>query len=207
MNALHGLVFLAALIVGCLVPALANWPLYLLVPILGYLTVVVCVPPLRRSFPGFASGHVNLRIIVASVVVTVLSSAVLVGYDATVAPDVRALAERLPFASWDSLVLAGICFSLGNAVLEEIAFRGILYDAGESEWGGPVAVAATSVLFGFVHQAGYPPGSLGAMLAGVYGLALGALRLSSGGLLAPTNCHVFADATIFGTLARAGAIG
>jgi uncharacterized protein len=198
--------FLAALAVGCLVPALGVWPLYLLIPIAGYLVLEACLQPLRRSFPGFPIGHVNRLTAIASFVIIGVSSAVLVGYHVVVAPDVRPLAERLPFAGWGSLILAGVCFSVANAVLEEIAFRGVLFDALSAEWGGPVAVAATSLIFGFGHQAGYPPGALGAVLAGLYGVALGFLRLWSGGLLASTFCHVFADATIFGILVYSEAI-
>jgi len=205
MKAVHGGVFLAALAIGGLVPWLAIWPLYLFVPIGGYLVLVACVPPLRRSFPGFPLGCINGLTTLAAVVLILVSSAILIGYHALVAPDVRPLAERLPFGSWESVLLAGICFSVGNAVLEEIAFRGVLYDALDSEWGWPTAVAVTSVMFGLVHQAGYPSGSLGRVLAGLYGLALGLLRWWSGGLLLPALCHVCADATIFGILVYAGA--
>jgi uncharacterized protein len=204
MNAVHGGVFLAALAIGGFVPGLATWPLYLLVPITGYLVLVACMPPLRRSFPGFPLGRMNGLSTLASVVIILVSSAVLIGYHALVAPDVRPLAERLPFAAWDSLLLAGVCFSVGNAVLEEISFRGGLYDALDSEWGWLTAMAITSVMFGLVHQAGYPSGSLGMVLAGFYGLALGLLRRWSGGLLLPAMCHVCADATIFGILVYAG---
>jgi len=205
MKAVHGGIFLAALAIGGLVPGLATWPLYLLVPITSYLVLVICVPPLRRSFPGFPLGRLNGLTTLAGVVLIIVSSAVLIGYHLTVAPDVRPLAERLPFGSWDSLILAAICFSVGNAVLEEIAFRGVLYDALDSEWGWPSAVMVTSVMFGLVHQGGYPSGSLGMVLAGLYGLALGLLRWCSGGLLMPALCHVWADATIFGILVHAGA--
>ncbi len=104
-------------------------------------------------------------------------------------------------------MLAGCCFSIGNAVLEEVAFRGILFDALAGEWNAAVAVVVTALVFGFIHQAGYPPGSLGAVLAGLYGVALGVLRVWTGGLLVPMFCHVFADATIFGILVSTGTLG
>src|SRR5271166_2936589 len=100
MKAVHGAVFLGALVIGGLVPGLMTWPLYFLVPIAGYLVLVACVPPLRRSFPGFRRGRIDGLTMLASGIIFAVSSAVLIGYHATVAPDVRPLAERLPFAGW-----------------------------------------------------------------------------------------------------------
>ena len=63
-----------------------------------------------------------------------------------------------------------------------------------------VALAVTTVCFGCGHLYGYPPGPLGAVLAGAYGLALGVLRWWCGGLALAVGCHMCADATIFGLL-------
>src|SRR6266540_90541 len=54
-----------------------------------------------------------------------------------------------------------------------------------------------ALAFGMLHFNGYPYGVTGVALASVYGLALGALRLRAGGLLAPWIAHVCADAVIF----------
>jgi uncharacterized protein len=102
-----------------------------------------------------------------------------------------------------SVTLAGVCFAVMNALLEEIAFRGVLYNSLESAWGWAVAIVGTGVIFGAFHGAGYPPGVLGGVLAGIYGIMLGWLRWRSGGLAAPVVAHVFADATIFVILAQA----
>jgi membrane protease YdiL (CAAX protease family) len=121
-------------------------------------------------------------------------------------PDVHALAARLPRTLLGSAVLAGACFSLMNALLEEIFFRGVTYDALESQWGWRTAVIISGALFGAFHIAGYPPGPLGAVMAGVYGIMLGWLRRRTGGLLWPTIAHVVADATIFVILVHAGGL-
>ena len=70
-----------------------------------------------------------------------------------------------------------------------------------------VALGGTTVLFGLGHLHGYPPGPLGAVLAGLFGLALGLLRLRTGGLGLAIAVHVSADATIFGLLWSSGAFG
>ena len=86
MKAVHGTLFLAALVAACLVPALGVWPLYLLVPIMAYLALVACVPSLRRSFAGLPCGRFTRVTAVASLVVIVVASAVLIGFQFTVCP-------------------------------------------------------------------------------------------------------------------------
>ncbi len=63
--------------------------------------------------------------------------------------------------------------------------------------GSSPAVLVQALAFGMLHFNGYPYGVTGVALASVYGLALGALRLRAGGLLAPWIAHVCADAVIF----------
>ncbi len=48
------------------------------------------------------------------------------------------------------------------------------------------------------------PVPLGALLAGLYGLALGWLRVVTGGIGLPVIAHIAADATIFTIAARSG---
>jgi membrane protease YdiL (CAAX protease family) len=118
-------------------------------------------------------------------------------------PDVYALAARLPGALPRNVILAGACLSVVNAVLEEVFFRGVIYDALESEWGWRTAVIISGAFFGVLHIVGYPPGPSGAVMAGIYGIMLGWLRRRTGGLLWPTVAHVVADATIVGILVHA----
>jgi membrane protease YdiL (CAAX protease family) len=67
-------------------------------------------------------------------------------------------------------------------------------------FGALPAMFIQGVAFGIVHANGFPRGVVGVVLASVYGVSLGLLRLRSGGLLAPFVAHVIADATIFGIL-------
>src|SRR5205085_590961 len=96
---------------------------------------------------------------------------------------------------------AGVCFSVVNAAIEEVIFRGILWEIVAKEWDQGAALAITSVLFGIGHLNGYPPGLLGAIMAGLFGIMLGGLRWWTGGLGLALVCHVIADATIFCILA------
>jgi membrane protease YdiL (CAAX protease family) len=134
-------------------------------------------------------------------VLAVTTTGVLVGFQALCRPDTTELAAKLPLDWFGNLLLAGVVFSVANAALEELIFRGILWDVVADEWNELAALGVTAVLFGMVHLQGYPPGPLGALMAGLYGLGLGVLRWCTGGLGLATVCHVGADATIFCILA------
>ena len=63
----------------------------------------------------------------------------------------------------------------------------------------------TGVLFAMGHLHGYPPGPIGTVLAGIFGFAVGLLRLWAGGLGLAIAVHICADATIFSLLCWSGA--
>ena len=104
-----------------------------------------------------------------------------------------------------NIIFAGVCFSVVNAAIEEMIFRGILWELASEEWNQATALGVTAVLFGVGHLEGYPPGPIGAVMAGLYGVTLGTLRWWTGGLGLASVCHVGADATIFCILAETGA--
>jgi len=165
------------------------------------------------SFLGSVSGRCSrscrlqdTRPIAAAATIAVGSSVMLVGFQVLMQPDLRSFANVLPISALGGVLTTGVLFSIFNALFEEVIFRGILFDAIDSQWGASFAVIATSLLFGYGHMHGYPPGPLGAVLAGIYGLCLGWLRLFSGGLGLPVLAHIAADATIFTVVARSGVL-
>ncbi len=204
-GAIHGAVFVTAF--GAAVVALSplRWPWYLVLPLLGYALVVVAWPRLRRTAPRLRLGLMVGWPLAAAVVLAVTTVVALAGFQALVRPDVAGLAAELPVAAFGSLLVAGVCFSLTNAALEELIFRGVLWEATAAEWNRGGALAATTILFGLGHVHGYPPGPFGAVLAGIFGMALGLLRLWTGGLGLAILVHICADATIFTLLFRSGA--
>jgi membrane protease YdiL (CAAX protease family) len=205
-RALQGGAFLAFLAVAAVVPAFQNWPWWWLAPLAAYFLVVAAIPPLRRTVAWLRVGSLHWRAGAATAALIALTSGTLVLYHVLVRPDVTALGAALPLGVLGGGILAGIFFAVLNATLEELVFRGILFDAIESQWGWPTAVVGTAVCFGLGHVSGYPPGWVGAGLAGVYGLLLGLLRVWVRGLALPIVAHVTADATIYGILLSAGAI-
>src|SRR5260221_8188137 len=181
-GALHGLLFLAA--VGTVSAAFAPlpWPWHLLLPLLVYAAIALAVPRLRRTAPRLALGRMGGAHLAFAVVLALATSGVLVGYHAFARPDVTDLAAHLPVAAFGNLVVASVCFSVANAAIEELVFRGVVWAVVASEWNNAVALVVTALLFGLGHLQGYPPGPLGAGLAALYGVALGLLRWGSGGV-------------------------
>jgi membrane protease YdiL (CAAX protease family) len=199
-----GILIVALVVVALCWPAL-SWPGYLLVPLASYFGMVAALPVLRQSSPRFDIGRVDGWPLLTSVVLSSATAVVLLAYDAAIRPDVSELAAIVPVEAFGNIILAWACFSLLNAAMEELIFRGVLYQAILAEWGTTTAIGVSAVLFGLGHMRGYPPGPLGAFLAAGYGVALGLLRWWTGGLGLAVACHVSADATIFGLLVRARA--
>ena len=102
-------------------------------------------------------------------------------------------ARRLPGAA---LAVSVIAFVVVNATCEEIAYRGIAFEAAIAFLPPMGAVAAQGVAFATLHVAGFPAGPVGVGLALGYGLVLGTIRQVTGGLRFPIVAHMAADATI-----------
>ncbi|EDY18248.1 Abortive infection protein [Chthoniobacter flavus Ellin428] len=203
-KALHGFLFFALLIAATFVPIFRTWPLIWIAPLAGYFALARLVRPLRATFTGWAFGRVNATAVLATVGIAILSSVTLLLFQHWSRPDLHAYAAALPKLPGDEIIIAGIVFAILNAFLEELIFRGILFTAIESQVSTPMTVIVTAALFGYGHMHGYPPGPLGAVLAGIYGLMLGWLRVFTAGLGLPVLAHIVADATIFLIVLRAG---
>ena len=205
LRAAHGMLLIALLGLSWLNPGFRSWPWFWVIPLASYFTLTACIPPLRRTLTAPRNGKVTLRSGIATVAIIALASTTLLLYQWVAHPDVQSLRDALPVQPQNGVLLAGAIFALINATCEELVFRGILFDALESEWGRSFAVGATAILFGLGHLHGYPPGWIGAGLAGIFGLMLGVLRVQTGGLSLPIIAHIAADATIYGILANADA--
>ncbi len=142
----------------------------------------------------------------ATLGVIVLTTLALLLFHATAQPDVQSYRAFLPLDALGGVFVAGAVFSTVNATLEELVFRGVLFDAVQSQWGVVGTLIGTAMLFGLGHLHGYPPGPLGACLAAWFGLMAGALRFWTGGLLLPIVAHMGADATIYSILVHSGGV-
>jgi uncharacterized protein len=165
---------------------------------------VICLPKLRRSLNWFRRGRFSVPTLTATIGLAIATALVLTTFHAATKPELSAFRAAFPFGDWSGMILAGIIFCTVNATLEEMVFRGILFDSIESQWGVRLTVIATSLLFGLGHLRGYPPGAIGVVLAAMFGICLGVLRLWTRGLAAPIFAHIVADATIYCLVFRTG---
>ncbi len=97
-----------------------------------------------------------------------------------------------------AFAIFGMLSAAANALMEELWFRG--YFLGISArlippgWG----IAATSLLFGFLHfKDGIPNGWIGLILAGIYGLALAWWTWKRGSIWQAVALHFITDLVIF----------
>jgi membrane protease YdiL (CAAX protease family) len=205
-RAMHGVLLLVLLMAVSFVPVLRLWPWPWITPLVGYFLVVVAVPSLRASFQPPRFGRITQLGIVTATVIAAVSCVVLIGFQIVSHPDMRAYTHAIPVGSLGGMAAGGVCFAVMNAFLEEFVFRHVLFDAISSQWGSWGAIGASASLFGFAHLHGYPPGTAGTILAGIFGFALGWLRMLTRGIGLPVIAHVAADATIFWILARSTAL-
>jgi uncharacterized protein len=103
------------------------------------------------------------------------------------------LARRTPAVGSVAFV---VVFVLVTLVVEEVAYRLVAFEAARAPVPAAAAVVVQAVAFGTLHVVGFPAGAVGVALSFVYGLALGVIRLLTGGLRLAVIAHVAANATI-----------
>ncbi len=204
IQSLHIAIFTGLLIVTpYLNPSLRSWPFSLLIPILCYGIIVVISPGLRTSVLWIKRGAPDKTTIIAAIIISVIAGIALVLWNMILKPDLAVHLRNMPdIPSW-LFPAVGIVFAVGNATMEEFAFRGIIMQALYSAVGpGMFSLLGQAWLFGAMHYLqGFPNGVWGVAMAIVYGIMLGWLRQRSGGMLAPWLAHVCADMVIFTILA------
>jgi len=199
----HGVLLLVLLVCTSFVPHLyQNWPWGWLAPLIVYFALAVFIPSMRCSLVWLRLGRVALASLAVTLLVMIVTALVLLGIMRV--PHTGHRPFLLPFEQSCGLVAAGVLFSVINAVREEFICRGVLYDSLDALWGNWAAIGVSALIFGMAHLQGVPSGISGALLAGLYGLALGGLRVWTGGLLLPVVAHIAADATIFYLMASSG---
>jgi membrane protease YdiL (CAAX protease family) len=204
----HGFVYLLALLSTNAVPWpwpwVAQWS-----PFILYVIIVGCVPSLRRSIGWLRIGRITLRtsavtLVIIGVVITVL-------FVIPQARFPREFEQVLPCRTIFGVFISGVLFAVINATVQELVWRGVLFDSLESISGRWGAILVSAFVFGITHLpatkflgVGFGVGF--ASLAMDFGVALGFLRAWSGGLALPIAVHVAADATIAYRAIHAGTV-
>jgi membrane protease YdiL (CAAX protease family) len=149
----HGVAFILLMACALAFPVLRRWPWVWLAPFVTYFVLVVCVSRLRRSMSWLRVGRLSLASITTTIAVMALTVLALVLFHTTVQPDVSDYRAAIPFDALGGVIIAGVVFTIVNATLEELVFRGVLFDALQSQWGVWVTLAATaSTVSSFVQE-------------------------------------------------------
>ena len=177
------------------------WPLVQLTVGGPAVVAALRLPALRLRTRWLDRGHFDPIPVVS---LGLLAAIALLAWTWGASPDLSPAIAMLPPWPAPALVVAALGFSIVNAILEEVTFRGALQGLLRS-WLGPgvAPVLLQGVAFGVLHWHGIPSGPLGALMAGSWGVMLGWARRRSQGLLTPIIAHVVADAVIFTILATA----
>ena len=133
----------------------------------------------------------------------VLSGVALVLWHQLLRPDLQDIFETfIPDLPLSMLLLGGILFSMINAAVEEIAFRGVIFSALRATFAqNAVAHFGQALAFGTLHfHAGFPRGTIGVLLAVIYWFMMSVLRARVRGMLAPWAGYVPIDITIVAIL-------
>lgn len=190
---------LGAFCFSCMALSLIELPSQLLfaVGLIVYALVLKFGP--NRGKSRWLKGGSLTREVGALMAVSVLSSAIALNvWFFTVRPDIHDLIEQyLPDWPLLFLVLGGLAFSILNAAVEELAYRGVLMDALDKSIGvGMLSLSGQATAFGLLHINGFPRGWTGVILAFIFGMLMGWVRRRSGGFLAPWIAHIATDIVI-----------
>lgn len=172
------------------------WPGELLAVVGGLLVAY------RLKVPWFRRGVMNGAIVAWSCAVVAISAGALLAWWAIFHPDLTDLAFPPWLRSLHPAVVALLLLGWAslNAVAEEFFFRGAMQHALVDAI-GPAGVLVQAMAFGVAHLHGVPRGAIGVVLATIYGLMMGALRVRARGMLAPWAAHVVADVVVVAILA------
>jgi membrane protease YdiL (CAAX protease family) len=206
LRVVNGLVFVLLMVGAMSIPPFRRWPWIWSAPLSGYFLMAVLIPRLRSSMTWLRLGKVSGASIAATLGIMVMTSVALVAFNRVAKADPSSYRVVPSFEMFGGVIVWGVVFTVVNATLEELVFRGVLFDAVRSQWNVWVTVVGTSLLFGLGHLHGYPPGLWGACLAVAFGFAVGVLRVWTGGLGLPIVAHMGADATIYCILVRWGVV-
>ena len=167
--------------------------------IIAYVIIVWVVPPLRFTMAWARVGRVGREVFFPILFAVLTANVGLALWYRLTSPDLNDLVRNfVPDLAPAVLIAGAVAFSMVNALVEEVAFRGVLMHALDAALGaGAASVVLQAIPFGLLHLgAGFPRGWIGVGLAMIYGILRGMIRRRAHGMLAPWLAHVCTDISI-----------
>jgi membrane protease YdiL (CAAX protease family) len=207
MFAVHVGLFALLHFLVCRLPWIGGqWPLNNFTALALYALLVASIRPLRATSGWLRRGSVDRGTRVAIAGFSGTSAVALVLWRYGSHTDMTRFRAYMP--SWAlalphgvlvvALPVGIVLFAMLNAAFEETIWRGVIMQSLESTFGrGAFVCVLQAVGFGVWHFRGFPSGVIGSVLAGIFALMMGILRMRGRGMLAPFLAHVCADTTIF----------
>lgn len=161
--------------------ALSLWVLALLTVVVAFLSRFTLVSLGLIALPA-------LRTLASAGAVTALSIAVLLIMNAARIRESPLATRLIPVSRREKIAFAGLSVTAG--ICEEFVFRGFLLHTFSTLWGGTVAVALSSVVFGGLHAYQHVGGAL---RAGLLGALLCMPPLLTGSILPSVIAHAAID--------------
>jgi CAAX protease family protein len=202
-----GILFIASVLIG--VAGLGPQQVILTGAFAVYFVVVRRVRWLHGAATWLRRGSLSWGAVSLAAGIAAISGGALLAWYRVATPDLADLVRTfVPDWPLGLLVPGALLLSLINAALEEAAYRGVVLEALDTILGPSfLSIVLQAAAFGALHfYGGFPRGAVGVGLAFIYGLAIGALRRKTNGLIVPWIAHVFTDLVVFSivlTLARA----
>lgn len=191
----HSVLLIALLMLPLAVIGLYGWPRYLVVPLLLYAALAINFTPLRRTIPRIAVGHIRTHDLSDGLGLAVACSALMLLSYLLFRIDFSFFRRQVPHWPEPKLIAACLGLALANAFLEELVWRGIVYDSLAVFGVGP-ALTLSSMAFAISHVFFLPTPILGMSMALTFGLAAGWIRARTGGIALPILMHFLVDSTL-----------
>jgi membrane protease YdiL (CAAX protease family) len=178
--------------------ALQSWPFTLLMPLLIYGPISVAWRRCGFAGPLLGGRRFTRRQLAAALGVGAFSVLGLAGWLLVARPSLQMQAQLLPPNVLQIFPLVILGFALLNSILEEAIFRGVVMGSLLHALPTPAIVVMTqAVVFACAHVVGgIPNGASGFVLALLYGVLLGVLRIRFDTMLAAWLAHFVTDTFI-----------
>jgi len=177
-----------------------EWPVWMIYRLAGIFALAFLFRDWKQCL-GLQFGRPTRRLWLAVFCIVIISVVALIIWFESFPQRSQLATAYIPSWNLFFVVLGGFGFALLNALLEEIIWRGALWQALSEIFAPTLVLIFQAISFGALHIQGIPGGTFGMILAGCYGFMLGILRYKSNGLAMPIIAHIFADLCIYFYLA------
>ncbi|MBN1899505.1 MAG: CPBP family intramembrane metalloprotease [Spirochaetes bacterium] len=177
-------------------PSILAWPFFLLIPA-GIQIGIQIYFGRKEKISWLQAGRSDRKTIILVIASVMISCVALVLWTILLNPDLSRFAARITDHPVPLIIFGIFGFAIINSGMEEIIFRGILWDGltriFESK---KLVIIIQALLFGIIHYQGFPKGVTGMGMAFIFGIMTGMIRHFSKGMMYPVLSHFFADFTI-----------